>query len=653
MSETKANTEPVKPGRFLPARWRTTSIIMGLLLVVVIGLLLGLSFSAKNSPTPNPQAGVVSTPQTSPAIITQAEIATKTVAPTSVPNTVVQTVTPTVTTTTAFTSTMTAPPDPDPALTLVAVGDIMLGRDVASVSATAPEGDDYPFALVKNLAGPNDLLFGNLESPLVAPEHLNAIQGNPEEGYRFPGKPSSAAALKRAGFDLVTMANNHAYDFGKVGVEDTLNALKAAGIDSIGAGKQPGAIKYIQRNGLKLAFIAATDVLPQTPDEAAQEISLFKPDEVLKAIREARPQADVVIVALHWGEEYKQVSSQAQRAFVQQASDAGADLILGAHTHVVGEFDVINNHTVVAYSLGNFVFDARYPPTTLDSVALYVNLDKHGVVSAMAVPFKIENDRPRPLKPEERADGLAKLNQLAADCSLCQSNAVIYNGQDWQTVPAMAYVRDNKPDQTINLPLSQTRQVRDLTLDYGGYNTGKAVTNFASQPQTDERFVLQNGMLSVWRPDQAGKWDMIWQTKPGWQVQQYTFGDADEDGRPELMFTMWKNDGKDDAGQYRSHPFVYGWRRDAFRPVWAGSALADPIREFALSDFDHDGHNELVVLEGNYADAWHDPARYVTVLRWNGWGYELLYRGPLGQYSSLVYPGNQPYAFFKGSVTKK
>jgi len=536
-------------------------------------------------------------------------------------------------------------PKPDSEVTLMAVGDIMLGRDVAKSSAASPEGNDYPFGLIKDLGKGADIMFGNLESPLVASESLSSQQS---DGYLFPAQPTMGNNLRSNGFNILTVANNHALDYGLAGLNDTLQSLDRAGITYIGAGTNPYAPRYIEKNGLKLAFIAATRVEPSgLKTGETSHIALFDQDKILVAIREARPQADVVIVALHWGEEYQAVATSSQHDFAKLAAEAGADLILGAHPHVLGEFEVIGR-TVVAYSLGNFIFDSRYPPESRDSVALYLKLDKRGVASALAVPLKIENDRPRPLKPEEREVGLAKLAQLATGEAF-KAQATFWNGTDWQSGAALAFVRVTTSDGTINLPTSRTIQVKDLNVDLGGYNTGKATTDLASLPQTDQRIELSEGHLRIWRPNPTnGQWQVVWESKPSWTVEQFTFGDADEDGRPEIMFTMWKNDGWDDAGQYRSHPFVYGWRRNAIRPVWAGSALVDPIREFALADFDQDGRNELIVLEGVYNDARHTPARHVTVWRWLGWGYELLYRGPEGKFSSLTYAPGQPYAFYRG-----
>ncbi len=522
----------------------------------------------------------------------------------------------------------------------------MLGRSVAAQADTSGLGENYPFELVNKLTHSADITFGNLESPLVSPANLDKAQS---EGYLFPGKPETAKALKKAGFGLVTFANNHALDYGSAGLQDTLTALDSAGVSYVGAGADPYAPRYLEKNGLKLAFIAATDVLPYglNPNEANPPIALFDQEKILKAISEAHKQADVVILALHWGEEYRAVSSTRQEEFAKLASAAGANLILGAHPHVVGQFEVINQ-TVVAYSLGNFVFDSRYPPESRDSVAFYVKLDKSGVVSAQAIPLKIEKERPRPLLPAEQQEGLGKLATLAADSAAFKAEAIFWNGNEWQTAPAIAYVRDSNSNGTIALPTTAVLQTSDIINDKGGYNTGKALENLADEPQIEQRIELKNGKLRVWRPDTNGEnWQVIWESKFGWQVEQFTFGDADEDGRPELMFSMWKNDGWDDAGEYRSHPFVYGWRRGAFRPVWAGSVLSDPIREFALSDFDADGRNELLVLEGKYEDERHAPARHITMWRWNGWGYELLYRGPEGKFSSATYVPGTPYAYYK------
>ena len=558
------------------------------------------------------------------------------------------------------------PPTPDVTVNLLAVGDIMLGRDVQKSADASLEKADYPFAQIKSLTSNVDISFANLESPLVSPANAAHPQ---TKGYEFPGRPDDALALKKGGFDLVTLANNHSLDFGTAGLNDTITALQKAGVNYIGAGKnsdEAESIRYLSKNGLKIAFIAATQAWPSAlnpADKATAPIALFDQQRLLAQIREARSKADVVVVALHWGDEYSGMANELQRQFVQQASQAGADLILGAHPHVLQPFEAVG-HTVVAYSLGNFIFDGRWPPETNQSAALFVKLDKKGVASAQVIPLQIENNRPRELKPEERAAALTKLAQLTPANSPLAAQSTFWNGESWQSSPALAYVRAIDPDGKIVLPTERTIAVQDVTGDSPGYAQGLSSAPYSTAPKVEERLQLSQQHLKVWRQDGQGHWQIIWQSPLDWSVMQFTFADADNDGRPEIMFTHWKNTGWDDAETYRNHPFVYGWRTitdpkshdqyPAIRPVWAGSALFQPFPEFALSDFKNgqnsalDGaHNQLVVLEGRYNEERDAPARSVVIFDWNGWGFTSAYRSPVGTYAALNYAPGQSYIFYK------
>lgn len=563
-----------------------------------------------------------------------------------------------------------AAPEPDATVNLLAVGDISLGRGVQQSADASPERADYPFSQIKNLTSNVDIAFANLESPLVSPQDAAHPQ---TQGYQFPGRPSDAVALKKAGFSLVTLANNHSLDYGTVGLQGTITALQQAGVQYVGAGAnktEAEATRYLAIHGLKIAFIAATQAWPNAldpNDKAAANVapvSLYNQNRLLQQIKTARTQADVVIVALHWGEEYSQRAADWQQQFVQAASAAGADLILGAHPHVLQPFDVVG-HTVVAYSLGNFIFDSGWPPETKQSAALFVKLDKQGVAEAQVVPLKIVNNRPVPLQPAERADGLANLAKLTPLNSLFTAKATFWDGQQWQSSAALDYVRDKDATNQIVLPQSRTIQVEDITGPSPGFATGLSSLLYANAPKVPERIQLDNHSLRIWRQDAQNRWQVVWQSPPDWTVMQFTFGDADEDGRPEIMFSLWKNTGWDDAGTYRSHPFVYGWRNvtntktsdqtPAIRPVWAGSKLADPFREFALSDFKDgthstiDGaHNQLAVLQGSYAEGWNAPAHSLIIFSWNGWGYENDYQtSTSGNYAALNYAPGQPYVFYK------
>lgn len=154
-----------------------------------------------------------------------------------------------------------------------------------------------------------------------------------------------------------------------------------------------------------------------------------------------------------------------------------------------------------------------------------------------------------------------------------------------------------------------------------------------------ERLELQGHELHLYSNSHE-----VWRSDPAWDITQAFLSDADNDGQIEIVFALWKPfvpwpidrfyntsspiaENQDAAG-LSSHLFLYHWDGERCRPAWCSSALADPIREFAIRDEDGNGENELIVLEGSYADPHHAPARYVTLWRWNGWGFSLIERSP-------------------------
>jgi hypothetical protein len=118
-----------------------------------------------------------------------------------------------------------------------------------------------------------------------------------------------------------------------------------------------------------------------------------------------------------------------------------------------------------------------------------------------------------------------------------------------------------------------------------------------------------------------------WRGLPEWRVVDLALGDPNDDGRSELLLALWKPDA---AGVPHSHPFIIGYREGAYRILWGGSAVADPIREVELGDVNGDGVQELIVLEER------DEGCTVTVWRWHGWGFSLMWRSPPGRYRDLA-----------------
>ncbi|MFA7468775.1 MAG: CapA family protein, partial [Desulfotomaculaceae bacterium] len=245
-------------------------------------------------------------------------------------------------------------PEKHDSLCLVAVGDIMLSRYVAQ---KIKEHDDpnYPFAGVKWFLQGGDIVFGNLEGPVTPGREIKV----PEMVLR--ADPGVVPALKDAGFDILSLANNHVPDFGAQGLIDTMNYLDSAAIGYAGAGSNEEAALtpwYMEVKGIKLAFLAFNDpaVVPDSylagdgPGTAGLE-----PKKVTAAVREAAGNADFTVVSLHAGTEYASEPDDTQVHFARLAIDAGADLVLGSHPHVVQKVEQYRGKYIL-YSLGNFIF---------------------------------------------------------------------------------------------------------------------------------------------------------------------------------------------------------------------------------------------------------------------------------------------------------
>lgn len=262
-------------------------------------------------------------------------------------------------------------------VTLALLGDVMLGRGVAQVYALHPEERAALFALTPFLSGAH-LVLANLESPITTAPLAR-------RGYDLRADPVIAGSLleglSESGLDVFSLANNHALDCGLIGLQSTRAALDAHGLAFIGPGPTP---LWHSVGDLHIAFFAFEDVTSPLDLLQAQ-----------RSIISAAARADLVVVSLHWGPEYRSVPSSRQREIAQSLAEAGADLIWGHHPHVLQSVEWLpgrgrSHATLVAYSLGNALFDQVVPPDTRKSAVLLVTLGIGGVQSVQAVPFEID-----------------------------------------------------------------------------------------------------------------------------------------------------------------------------------------------------------------------------------------------------------------------
>jgi poly-gamma-glutamate capsule biosynthesis protein CapA/YwtB (metallophosphatase superfamily) len=306
-------------------------------------------------------------------------------------------------------------------VTLDAVGDIMLGRSIARLMAD--RGAAYPFEAVRPALADADVRFGNLEMALTD-------RGTPaRKDYVFRAPPAATDGLSYAGFNVVSLANNHSLDYGPEGLADTITALDRAGIAHAGAGsdtEQAHAPALLTVKGVRIAVLAYVNV----PNDSrsgfvaqSMEAGPGRPgvawgtvDAVQRDVAAAKQQADVVIVSLHSGYEYTDTPNPTQRALAHAAVDAGAALVLGGHPHVLQGVEFYHGVPII-YSLGNFVFDLDHDdyshpglPSTL-TVIFRVTLTKDGVQGVRFIPAVIDPRDGRPA-PASGADARRVLDRL-------------------------------------------------------------------------------------------------------------------------------------------------------------------------------------------------------------------------------------------------
>ena len=242
-------------------------------------------------------------------------------------------------------------------VSLVAVGDILMHEDVKRAASQDPGGFPALWADLVPLFQGADLAFGNLESP-VAP-----TTGRPGVPFQFNAPATLPAALRASGFTVLATANNHAFDQGAKGVRETLERLRAERLVALGSGEdraQAEVTQVLERQGIRVAFLGFTDLFNLDLNQRATEpwVRPLDLEPALQAVREARGRAEVVVVSVHWGNEYQHLPTKRQRDIARALVEAGCDLLLGHHPHVLQPVELVEaegRKALVAYSLGNFI----------------------------------------------------------------------------------------------------------------------------------------------------------------------------------------------------------------------------------------------------------------------------------------------------------
>jgi poly-gamma-glutamate synthesis protein (capsule biosynthesis protein) len=506
----------------------------------------------------------------------------------------------------------------EPVVEFIAVGDVMLGRGVADV----PD----PLAAAAPWLRAADLTLGNLESVVTQQGAPPPVVPDGPQPYRLKAPPSAVAHLTQAGFDLLSLANNHSLDYGPAGLEETTMRLQQAGIIPVGAGPGEEAYRPVIRqvHGLRLAFLAFNAVpepggsgkwavnsgqwlersdqwivdsghsqlSPPHPLTSPVQWTRAEWDEAraTAAVAAARQAADAVIVSLHWGYEYELWADPGQETAAQALLSAGADVVVGHHPHVAQQVFIDRPAgRLVAYSLGNFVFDQSQAETT-QGLALRVFFDAQGLRAAQALPVWVG------LRP--------RLMSLA------------------EAEPLLARIRPPRPRLWFACRTDSCQAVDATTSDDTGASglfwSGALDLTGDGPPEVARR---SGGQVTIYEEGTA-----VWRTPDDWRVVDVALGDPNHDGRGELLLAIWR---PDPDGYERSQPYIVGHRGGAYRLLWGGRPVVSPILEVELGDVDGDGNQEVVVLEDRGQE------QSIAVWRWQGWSFSLVWRSPNGHYQDL------------------
>ncbi len=242
-------------------------------------------------------------------------------------------------------------------------------------------------------------LMNDMDIMMVNNEFTYSTRGKALAGkaYTFRADPSRVKLLEAFGTDIVSLANNHVYDFGPEALLDTISTLDEANIPNIGAGaniKDASKPYYFICNGRKIAIAAATQIersLNYTKEATADSpgvLKALKPDKFVEVIKKAKEDSDIVIAFIHWGTEGDSNYGRDQETLAKAFVEAGADAIIGGHTHCLQGFEIMDGVPII-YSLGNFWFSSK----TQDTGLAQITIDAKGELSLSFIPCIQQNMR--------------------------------------------------------------------------------------------------------------------------------------------------------------------------------------------------------------------------------------------------------------------
>ena len=510
-----------------------------------------------------------------------------------------------------------------------AVGDILLDRGIRK--KIKQNSIDYPFENVGEFINKFDLAFCNLECPISA---RGASTG---KIYCFRADTNFFAGIKNAGFNIFSMANNHTIDWGRKACMDTREIIEKHNLYAVGAGKdQKEARKpvIIRMNGLKFALFAYVGlplkglIWPASKPGPAQASI----DDIITEIKKIREQVDFVVVSFHWGIEYQHKPMANQVEWAHKVIDAGADLVIGHHPHVLQSIEVYKNRFIL-YSLGNFVFDQHklYQRQT----GIFSCIFKKGRIdSASFYPVLLENFRPGFVKDtafklikekiEKISDGYNtkflngnnKIFLTDSTLSLNFKNPIKYSNIGDNKISIynnLIEITDTSGTIIDTFLIEQEKEIKDCCF----IKDSTFLHLFAIIGKTRE---IRGDYLTQYRITDKKIIEEWLEKDCGYNPWKIVTADIDGDSVPEICLGVYKKTVF--HSDYTNGLFIYDWDRYCIHPKWFGAEFPISLLDFEFYDVDKDGIADLITLETE-----NDSTKKIMTYQWFGsglWGYRKL-----------------------------
>lgn len=314
-------------------------------------------------------------------------------------------------------------------VTLLFAGDILMDDHYAVMSTYHNRGNDINQAFDQGLLEQ----MRNADIFMINNEFTFTSRGTPtvNKKFTFRADPGNVSMYEEMGVDIVSVANNHIYDYGEISLLDTLDTLEQAEIPYVGAGRnlqEAMTPVYYIANGMKIAFVSATQIERNgTPDtkEATQDsagvLRCMNPDNLLLTIEEAKKNSDYVILYIHWGTESQEAIDWLQEQQAPIYAQAGVDLIIGDHPHCLQKMDSVEGVPVI-YSLGNFWFNSR----TQNSCVVKVALRAGEMESFQFIPCRQSDCRTVLLTGQEKTEVLDYMRTISPNVTIDEEGYVFF-----------------------------------------------------------------------------------------------------------------------------------------------------------------------------------------------------------------------------------